>query len=457
MTFTVAIVGRPNVGKSTLFNRLTGSRRAIVDDTPGVTRDRREAAANIGPLEFTIFDTAGLEEAAKDSLHGRMTEQTKQAIRDADVALMLVDGRDGLTPMDKHFAKLIRSMKKPVVLAVNKVEGKKGQDAVAEAYQLGLGDPIPISAEHGEGMADLYEALEPFCGDPAFVAGESTESQEDPVQAQRASQDYIRLAIVGRPNVGKSTLMNAILGEERMLTGPEAGITRDSVQVVHEFGDKKLLLSDTAGIRKKSSVKGNIEQQAVADAIASIRHAEVAILVLDAEMPLEKQDNMIAALVEQEGRALVIAINKWDLVEDEEKFMKAFRQRLDYVLPQVSGVTVVPISAAKKTNIKKLLKACITAHAVWNSHFPTGELNRWLEKALEKHTPPLINGRRLKIRYLTQKTARPPTFILFSNLSEIPDHYSRYLINQMREWFDLQGTPIRFKLRTSKNPYSDKD
>jgi GTP-binding protein len=447
MTFTVAIVGRPNVGKSTLFNRLTGSKRAIVDDTPGVTRDRREAKANIGPLEFTIFDTAGLEEAAKDSLHGRMTEQTKQAIRDADIALMLIDGRDGLTPMDRHFAKLIRSMKKPVVLAVNKVEGKKGHDAVAEAYQLGLGDPIPISAEQGEGMADLYEAFAPF------------EREEGEVKEEKPPVDLseIRLAVVGRPNVGKSTLVNAILGHDRMLTGPEAGITRDSVQVVHQFGDRKLLLSDTAGMRKKSSVKGNIEQQAVADAISSIRHAEVAILVLDAEQPLEKQDNAIAALVEQEGRALVIAINKWDLVEDEEKFMKAFRQRLDYVLPQVGGITVVPISATKKTNIKKLLKACLKAYEVWNSHFPTGELNRWLEKALEKHTPPLMDGRRLKIRYMTQKTTRPPTFILFSNLSQIPDHYSRYLINQMREWFDLPGTPIRFKLRTSKNPYSNKD
>lgn len=448
MSFTVAIVGRPNVGKSTLFNRLTGSRRAIVDDTPGVTRDRREAAASLGPLEFTVFDTAGLEEAQKDSLQSRMAEQTKQAIRDADVALMLVDGRSGLTPMDRHFAKLIRSMKKPVVLAVNKVEGKKGQDAVAEAYELGLGDPIPISAEHGDGMNDLYEALEPF-------EKEAEEKTEDAEPQEDLSQ--IRLAVIGRPNVGKSTLINAILGEDRMLTGPEAGITRDSVQVVHTFGDKKLLLSDTAGMRKKSSVDGNIEKQAVADAIASIRHAEVAILVLDAEMPLEKQDNMIGALVEQEGRALVIAINKWDLVEDEKAFMKAFRQRLDYVLPQVGGVTVVPISAAKKTNIQKLLKECLKAYNVWNKKFSTGEVNRWLEKALEKHTPPLINGRRLKIRYMTQKTARPPTFILFSNLSEIPDHYSRYLVNSMRDWFDLPGTPIRFKLRTSKNPYSDKD
>jgi GTP-binding protein len=447
MTFTVAIVGRPNVGKSTLFNRLTGSKRAIVDDTPGVTRDRREASANIGPLEFTIFDTAGLEEAAADSLNARMTEQTKQAIRDADVALMMIDGRDGLTPMDRHFAKLIRSMKKPVVLAVNKVEGKKGHDAVAEAYQLGLGDPIPLSAEQGEGFADLYEALAPF------------EQEEGAVKEEKPLKDLseIRLAVVGRPNVGKSTLVNAILGEERMLTGPEAGITRDSVMVVHEFGGKKLLLSDTAGMRKKSNVSGNIEKQAVADSIMSIRNAEIAILVLDAEQPLEKQDNAIASLVEQEGRAIVIAINKWDLVEDEEKFMKAFRQRLDYVLPQVGGVTVVPICATKKTNIKKLLKECLKAYEVWNSHFPTGELNRWLEKALEKHTPPLMDGRRLKIRYMTQKTSRPPTFILFSNLSQIPDHYSRYLVNQMREWFDLHGTPIRFKLRTSKNPYSEKN
>jgi len=454
MTFTVAIVGRPNVGKSTLFNRLAGSRRAIVDDTPGVTRDRREASANIGPLEFTVYDTAGLDEAATETLQGRMTEQTKQAIRDADVALLVIDGRAGLMPMDKHFAKLIRSMKKPVVLAVNKVEGKKGKDAVAEAYELGLGDPIPISAEHGEGMGDLYDALAKFevASDECPVASK----QEDDHSSLTTHHSSLRLAIVGRPNVGKSTLMNAILGEERMLTGPEAGITRDSVTVVHEAGGQKLLLSDTAGMRKKSSVSGNIEKQAVADAIAAIRHAEVAILVLDAGQPLEKQDNAIAALVEQEGRALVIAVNKWDLVEDEAVFMKAFRQRLDYVLPQVGGVTIVPISAAKKTNIKKLLKECVKACDVWNKKFPTGELNRWLEKALEKHTAPLINGRRLKIRYMTQKTTRPPTFILFSNLSQIPDHYTRYLVNSMREWFDLPGTPIRFKLRTGTNPYDKK-
>lgn len=449
MTFTVAIVGRPNVGKSTLFNRLTGTRRAIVDDTPGVTRDRREAKANLGPLEFTVFDTAGLEEAAKETLQGRMTEQSKQAIRDADVALMLIDGRAGLTPMDKHFAKLIRSMKKPVVLAVNKVEGKKGQDAVAEAHQLGLGDPIPISAEHGDGMNDLYDALAPFERDEAL--GTRDEKDDSSLVPQSSA---LRLAIIGRPNVGKSTLVNAILGEERMLTGPEAGITRDSVMVEHEFGNTKILLSDTAGMRKKSNVDGNIESQAVADSIASIRHAEVAVLVLDAEQPLEKQDNAIAALVEQEGRAIVIAVNKWDLVEDEKAFMKAFRQRLDYVLPQVGGVAVVPISAKDNTNIGKLLKECVRAHRVWNKKFSTGELNRWLEKALEKHTPPLINGRRLKIRYMTQKTSRPPTFILFSNLSEMPDHYSRYLVNAMREWFDLPGTPIRFKLRTGKNPYA---
>jgi len=450
MTFTVAIVGRPNVGKSTLFNRLTGSRRAIVDDTPGVTRDRREARANIGPLEFTVYDTAGLDEAAVETLQARMTEHTKQAIRDADVALLVIDGRAGLMPMDKHFAKLIRSMKKPVVLAVNKVEGKKGKDAIVEAYELGLGDPIPISAEHGEGMGDLYDALAGFEKESGSL---NLEKEDSRFEIQDSS---LRLAIVGRPNVGKSTLMNAILGEERMLTGPEAGITRDSVTVVHEAGGQKLLLSDTAGMRKKSSVSGNIEKQAVADAIAAIRHAEVAILVLDAEQPLEKQDNAIAALVEQEGRALIIAVNKWDLVEDEAIFMKAFRQRLDYVLPQVGGVTIVPISATKKTNIKKLLKECVKACDVWNKKFPTGELNRWLEKALSTHTAPLINGRRLKIRYMTQKTSRPPTFILFSNLSQIPDHYTRYLVNSLRDWFDLPGTPIRFKLRTGTNPYDKK-
>lgn len=444
MTFTLAIVGRPNVGKSTLFNRLTGRKQALVDDMPGVTRDRREAKAELGPLAFTIFDTAGLEDAKDGSLQARMTEQSKQAIRDADVALMLIDGRDGVLPMDHRFAKLIRNMKKPVVLVVNKVEGKKGQETVAEAYALGLGDPIAISAREGEGMADLYEALAPFEG--------KFEAAPEPSEENHLA---VKIAIVGRPNVGKSTLLNRILGEERVLTGPEAGITRDAVAVDYAFGGQSLELTDTAGIRKKSNVSGNVEKMAVENSISAIRSAHVIVCVFDAEQPLEKQDNNIASLAEQEGRAVVIAINKWDKVEDEKIFLKAFRQRLEYVLPQIGGVAIVPVCAQTGYNIGKLLKECVKAHRVWNSELGTGELNRWLEKALEKHTAPLVKGRRIKIRYMTQKTTRPPTFILFANTGDIPESYLRYLVNSMREWFDLPGTPIRIKIRKSKNPYAE--
>ena len=444
MSFTVAIVGRPNVGKSTLFNRLTGRRQAIVDDMPGVTRDRRAAPASLAGLEFTVFDTAGLEEAKEGSLQARMTEQTKQAIRDADIALMLIDARAGVLPMDKHFAKLIRSMKKPVVLAVNKAEGKSSQAAVAEAHALGLGDPIPISAREGEGFADLYEALAPF--EKEFEA-QSAESSEE------LDSNVLRIAILGRPNVGKSTLVNRMIGKERLLTGPEAGITRDAIAIAHEIGDQKIELVDTAGMRKKSNIDAAVEKMAVENSIQAMRQAHVVVVVFDAEQPLEKQDNMIAALAEQEGRAVVIAVNKWDLVEDEKAFLKAFRQRLDYVLPQLRGISVVQVSAKSGVGIGKLLKECVRAHKVWDKKLGTGELNRWLESALEAHTAPLVNGRRLKIRYITQKTARPPTFLLFANLSDIPDHYLRYLVGSLRDWFNLPGTPVRMRVRKGENPY----
>lgn len=446
MSFTVAIVGRPNVGKSTLYNRLTGKRHALVDDMPGVTRDCREGRGSLAGLDFTVMDTAGLEEAAAGSLQARMTAKTQETIAEADVTLMMVDGRAGITPMDKHFADLVRRTHKPVVLIVNKAESG-ATTALAEAFSLGLGEPVAISAEHGDGMTELYEALAPF----------AKEEGEEEVQSDESPPPIMQIAIVGRPNVGKSTLMNTILGEDRVLTGPEAGITRDSIMVDLEYEGQKLKLVDTAGMRRKANVIEKVEKLAVADTLHAIQFAHVVILVIDANEPLEKQENTIAALVEQEGRAMVIAVNKWDTVDDKPAYLKAIDKRLEQVLPQVKGIPVVPISAEKKTNIGKLLKECFKAYRIWNRHMSTGELNRWLEAALEIHTPPLVKSRRIKIRYMTQKSSRPPSFILFSNTSDIPESYLRYLVNSMRDAFSLPGVPIRIKIRKNKNPYSGKE
>lgn len=459
MTFTLALVGRPNVGKSTLFNRLTGRRRALVDDEAGTTRDRRQGKANLGPLEFNVIDTAGLETAKSGSLEARMTAQTEIAIAEADAVLMLIDAKAGITPADRHFANAIRKSGKPVVLAVNKAEAKNTAGAVAEAHALGLGTPIPISAEHGEGLADLHAALAPF---EKGIRDSGLGIREEKNNGDANPQSLIpnpalAIAIIGRPNAGKSTLFNRIVGEDRMLTGPEAGITRDAVMVEHVFDGETLALVDTAGMRRKSNIKGKVEKLAVADALMALQYASVAVLVMDAEQPLEKQDNDIAALTEQEGRALVIAVNKWDTVEDEKAFLKAFRQRLEYVLPQVKGVAIVPVSAKTGFGVSKLLKECLKAHGLWNREFSTGELNRWLEAALEEHAPPLVNSRRIKIRYMTQKSARPPTFILFANTGDIPESYLRYLVNSLREHFRLPGVPIRFKMRKGKNPYAARD
>lgn len=442
---TLAIIGRPNVGKSTLFNRLTGTPFALVDDTPGVTRDVREGKGNVGDIEFILLDTAGLEQAEEGTLSDRMTQASLRAVQEADAVLMMVDARAGITPMDRHFAGLVRKSGRPAILLVNKAEGKAGAEAMGEAYGLGLGEPVPISAAHGEGMGDLYEALS---------ALPQPEAEEE---AEEIAGKPLNIAILGRPNVGKSTLINRLLGEERVLTGPEAGITRDAISVPFEWKGKKLLLVDTAGIRRRANVQEKLEKMSVGDSLRAIQYAEVAVLTLDATTALEKQDNHLAALVEKEGRAMVIALNKWDLVENKNVYLEAFRERMDEVLTQVKGIPVIPVSGTRGQGLDKLMQAIFETHKIWNTRIGTGELNRFLEAALSAHAPPLIDGRRLKIRYITQPKTRPPTFMLSCNLSEIPDHYSRYLVNSMRERFGLRGVPIRLKIKKSKNPYEGKE
>ena len=418
MSFTVAIVGRPNVGKSTLFNRLTGKRHALVDDQPGVTRDRRAGDASLGGMPFTVVDTAGLEDAEEGTLAARMTDQSKQAIKDADVALLVIDGRAGVTPMDKYFAQIVRKSGTPVILLVNKAEGGKASTTIAEAHGLGMGEPVAISAEHGEGLADLYDALAPYDKNPDGVEDGPVENINTPMQ----------IAIVGR---------------------------RDAITIEHEFKGRKLKLVDTAGMRRKANVQAKVEKLAVADTLRAIQYAHVVVLVVDAEQPLEKQEATIASLVEQEGRAMVVAVNKWDMVTDKPAYEKAIKQRLVTVLPQVKGVPLVYISGQEGFGIGALLKACFDVYALWNTEIGTGELNRWLEAAIEEHTPPMVSARRIKIRYMTQKTARPPSFILFSNTSDVPESYMRYLVNSMRERFKLPGIPIRVRIRKNKNPYAD--
>lgn len=441
---TLAILGRPNVGKSTLYNRLTGTRFALVDNTPGVTRDRREGQGSIGPLEFIIMDTAGLEQAPKESLTARMSAQSEAALGGADVVLLVVDGRAGITPEDRHFAKLIRKSGKPIILVVNKSEGGGSRDAFADAYKLGLGEPVAISAEHGEGLADLYNAIVPHV----------KEEEAKPEVEGAEAAPVLQIAIIGRPNAGKSTLFNRLLGFERVLTGPEAGITRDAIAVDLEYGGRSLKLVDTAGMRRRSNVTAKLEKMAVQDSLRSIQYANVVILMLDAEVALEKQDLTIAGLVEKEGRAIVVAINKWDLVVDKQAYLAHLHKRLEDVMPQVQGVSVQPISAERGYHIDKLMDAVFAAYDIWNHHIPTHKLNMWLEEALVRHSPPIVNGRRIKLRYMTQIKTRPPTFALFASKAEkLPDSYIRYLVNSMRTIFKMPGVPIRILLRKNKNPY----
>jgi GTP-binding protein len=450
MSFTLVIVGRPNVGKSTLFNRLVGRRLALVDDQPGVTRDRREGDAQLGDLVFKVIDTAGLDDAEGDSLPARMQGQTAAAIAHADAVLFLVDARAGTTPADRAFADLVRKSGKPTLVLANKSEGRAGELAALDAYALGLGEPIPISAEHGEGLAGLYEALRVTL--PEATA--AREEEEDDRSAS-ASEQVIRLAIVGRPNTGKSTLINRLLGEERLLTGPEAGITRDAIAVDLDWQGHHFRIHDTAGLRRRSRIDEKLEKLAVADALSAIRFAEVVVVLIDAATPFEEQDIRIADLVEREGRAVVIAVNKWDLIEPEPGALSRLRAEVDRLLPQIKGVPVVVLSAKIGRGLDRLTQAVVDAHSVWNKRIPTAALNRFLAKATTSHPPPALRGRRLRLDYMTQPKPRPPTFVLFaSRASALPETYRRYLINGLRDDFDLPGTPIRLTVRAKANPYA---
>ncbi len=437
----VAIVGRPNVGKSTLFNRLVGQKLALVDDRPGVTRDRREGDAQLADLAFRIIDTAGLETSEAGSLSDRMRQQTETAIDEADVVLFLTDARSGVLPDDRTFAELVRRSDRPVVLVANKAEGRGGTTGAYDAFSLGLGDPVALSAEHNEGFADLRDALAPFVGD--------SEDEEG-----RRRDKPLKVAVVGRPNAGKSTLVNRMLGADRLLTGPEAGITRDTISIEWRWRDRAIRLFDTAGLRKRARVEDKLEKLSVADALRAIRFAEVVIVLLDATIPFEKQDLTIVDLIESEGRAAVLGLNKWDLVADRPGTLKLLREEATRLLPQVRGVPVVPLSGLAGEGIDGLMAAVVATSEVWNRRVPTAKLNDWLAEAMAAHSPPAISGRRIKIRYMTQVKARPPHFALFgAQLDALPKAYSRYLVNGLREVFDLPGVPIRLSLRTAKNPF----
>lgn len=456
----VLICGRPNVGKSTLFNRLVGKRLAIVDDVPGVTRDVREGEGRIADLRFTVIDTAGLEDAAT-GLESRMSARTEEAIESADVVFFLIDARAGVTPLDRHFAGILRRRNTPVYLVANKCEGRAGAGGLGEAYALGLGDPLPVSAEHGEGMAELYDALKPLVDErqeeiASAATTDGTDNADiDDGDPEKGPAGPLQLAIVGRPNVGKSTLVNRLLGEERMLTGPEAGITRDAIASTWSYKGRDVRLVDTAGLRRKARVEQKIETLSANDTLRAIRFAQVVALVIDANEGLEKQDLTIARNVIDEGRALVLVVNKWDAVEDRAKTLAAIEDRLMTSLPQVRGFPVITLSAMTGRGIDTFMKGVFDIFEIWNAHVPTAKLNRWLEAMLESHPPPLVGGRRIRIRYMTQPKTRPPTFAVFANRADkLPESYVRYMVNGLREAFGLVGVPIRILMRKGKNPYA---
>ncbi len=479
MSHKIAIVGRPNVGKSTLYNRLTGKKTALVSDLPGLTRDRREGEAVLGGHKISLIDTAGLEESAPDSIPSRMRAQSEAAIATADLVLFVIDARSGVTPADKAFASVARRAGPKVILVANKCEGRAGSGGFYEAFELGLGEPVAISAEHGEGLSDLEDEVLKALGleaklisrrrrrkgtraeeDAAGLEGRSDDTADDDGEADALAEDPsrpIKIAIVGRPNAGKSTLVNTILGEERMITGPEPGLTRDSVSTDLAWKGRALRVFDTAGLRRKARISEHAEKLSASDAIRAIRFAEVVVLLVDAGHPFEQQDLVIGNRVLEEGRALVIAVNKWDAVEDKQKVLKDLRETVGEKFADAAGVSVVPVSALSSRGVDKLMDAVLAAYDVWNKRVSTAALNRWLEAALERHTPPASSGRRIRIRYVTQPSTRPPTFVAFcSKPGDLPQAYIRYLVNSLREAFDLPGTPIRFGLRKGANPYADK-
>ncbi|MCC6002220.1 MAG: ribosome biogenesis GTPase Der [Pararhodobacter sp.] len=474
MSFTLAIVGRPNVGKSTLFNRLVGKRLALVDDQPGVTRDLREGEARLASLRFVVIDTAGLENVTDDSLPGRMRRLTERAVEQADICLFLIDARQGVTPADEIFADILRKRGRHVILAANKSEGRAAEAGLAEAWGLGLGDPIALSAEHGEGMDELHHRLLPLAG--VFEERARAEAPEVDVALDEGSEEDnttgdaapdwaptparpLQVAVIGRPNAGKSTLINAIIGQDRLLTGPEAGITRDSIALPVTWGDVPMRLFDTAGMRRKGKVVEKLEKLSVADGLRAVRFAEVVVVLLDAAIPFESQDLRIADLAEREGRAVVVAVNKWDLEEDRQDKLKALKADFERLLPQLKGAPLVTVSAKTGRGLDRLQAAVVQAHRVWNRRVGTGRLNQWLGMMTEAHPPPAPGGRRIKLRYITQAKTRPPGFVVkCSNPEDMPKSYERYLVNGLRVDFDMPGTPIRLWLRGQgdENPYRDR-
>ncbi|KRS12366.1 GTP-binding protein Der [Roseovarius atlanticus] len=469
MSFTLAIVGRPNVGKSTLFNRLVGKRLALVDDQPGVTRDLREGDARLADLRFTVIDTAGLEDATDDSLEGRMRKLTERAVDMADVCLFLIDARAGVTALDEMFAEILRKRADHVFVAANKSEGSAADAGVLEAYSLGLGEPIRMSAEHGEGMHDLYTALLPLADGyaeraeaeaPEVDVAVDEDGEADPEGVRKPTKARpLQVAVVGRPNAGKSTLINKILGEDRLLTGPEAGITRDAISVQMDWDGLPMRIFDTAGMRKKAKVQEKLEKLSVSDGLRAVKFAEVVVVLLDAAIPFEQQDLRIADLAEREGRAVVVAVNKWDIEDDKQGKLRDLREAFERLLPQLRGAPLVTVSAKTGKGLDRLHAAVEKAYDVWNRRVSTARLNRWLTGVLEAHPPPAPGGRRIKLRYMTQAKTRPPGFVVMcSHPDKMPASYSRYLVNGLRDDFDMPGTPIRLTLRSQsdKNPYKAK-